>query len=160
MIVDIEKNKQLSARDNRGIKASSLPPKSPCISDGIELVHVRVNIHEDQSAQYKGTLNVSFPHAEGAASFQVPLRLTVEELAGWKKLNLWGSKLGSLTIIASVGDWLTPTGITAKWSRGSSNDPKFAPILRLRVPPIPRHAVKLVMHPHRPHGRVRSITWI
>ncbi|KAJ7585502.1 hypothetical protein C8J56DRAFT_1052810 [Mycena floridula] len=63
MIVDLEKNKQLSARDNRGIKL------------------VRVFPSIDRKA---GLLCVVFPDDPSAPSFSVPLNHSSETLADWE----------------------------------------------------------------------------
>nr|GAT60478.1 predicted protein [Mycena chlorophos] len=72
MIVDLEKNKQLSARDNRGIK----------------LVRVFPVIQ-----RATGTLLVTFPDSPSTPSFSVPLNPTPEVLEDWdvhRGFDLWG----------------------------------------------------------------------
>ncbi|GAA93628.1 uncharacterized protein L969DRAFT_91293 [Mixia osmundae IAM 14324] len=77
MIVDLEKNKQLSARDDRGIK----------------LVRVMPLIVPDAQSPFGGELKITFLDAADAESFSVPLRPTDETLAQWNILegfDLWG----------------------------------------------------------------------
>ncbi|KAJ7625538.1 hypothetical protein FB45DRAFT_1029897 [Roridomyces roridus] len=77
MVVDVEKNKQLSARDNRGIK----------------LVRVFPAIKRDSTSPDGGVLHVSFPDSETTPSFSVPLIPSPDTLSGWDKyggFDLWG----------------------------------------------------------------------
>ncbi|KAJ7051377.1 hypothetical protein C8F01DRAFT_1175199 [Mycena amicta] len=77
MIVDLEKNKQLSARDNRGIK----------------LVRVFPSIQGDPSSPYGGVMVVSFPNSPETPTFCVPLDPTPEMLEAWeihRGFDLWG----------------------------------------------------------------------
>ncbi|KAJ7207260.1 hypothetical protein GGX14DRAFT_567812 [Mycena pura] len=77
MIVDLEKNKQLSARDNRGIK----------------LVRVFPSIKRDLSSPSGGVLEVTFPDSPDTSPFSVPLNPTPEQLSTWEKhggFDLWG----------------------------------------------------------------------
>ncbi|KAJ7886306.1 hypothetical protein B0H13DRAFT_2044128 [Mycena leptocephala] len=78
MIVDLEKNKQLSARDNRGIK----------------LVRVSPIIKRDPSSPTGGVLEVTFPDSPDTSSFSIPLNPTKEQLSTWEThagFDLWGS---------------------------------------------------------------------
>ncbi|KAJ7773816.1 hypothetical protein B0H16DRAFT_1510074 [Mycena metata] len=77
MIVDLEKNKQLSARDNRGIK----------------LVRVFPLIQRDMSSPTGGVLEVTFPDSPDTPSFTIPLNPTPEQLETWEThggFDLWG----------------------------------------------------------------------
>ncbi|KAJ7129054.1 hypothetical protein C8R46DRAFT_1363288 [Mycena filopes] len=77
MIVDLEKNKQLSARDNRGIK----------------LVRVFPIIKRDPSSPTGGVLQVTFPDSPDTPSFTIPLNPTPEQLQTWDThdgFDLWG----------------------------------------------------------------------
>ncbi|KAJ7096610.1 hypothetical protein B0H15DRAFT_50766 [Mycena belliarum] len=78
MIVDLEKKKQLSARDNRGIK----------------LVRVFPLIKRDSASPTGGVLEVTFPDSPDTPSFVIPLNPTPEQLSTWEVhtgFNLWGS---------------------------------------------------------------------
>ncbi|KAJ7584242.1 hypothetical protein C8J56DRAFT_830290 [Mycena floridula] len=111
MIVDLEKNKQLSARDNRGIKL------------------VRVFPSIDRKA---GLLRVSFPDDPSAPSFSVPLNPSPETLADWEihtGFDLFGSAEGY--VVQSDDDTLeSPSEILSAFVG--------KPVLLLMNTPTPR----------------------
>ncbi|KAF7324094.1 MOSC domain-containing protein [Mycena kentingensis (nom. inval.)] len=77
MVVDLEKNKQLSARDNRGIK----------------LIRVIPALKRDPASPTGGVLEVSFPDSPETPTFSVPLNPTPEQLASWdvhQGFDIWG----------------------------------------------------------------------
>ncbi|CAK5272311.1 unnamed protein product [Mycena citricolor] len=83
MIVDVQKNKQLSARDNRGIKASLWR----------RLVRVLPTIERDPTSPTGGVLRVSFPDSPTTPSFAIPLYPTADDLGSWEThsdFDLWG----------------------------------------------------------------------
>ncbi|KAJ7129057.1 MOSC domain-containing protein [Mycena filopes] len=85
MIVDLEKNKQLSARDNRGIK----------------LVRVFPIIKRDPSSPTGGVLQVTFPDSPDTPSFTIPLDPTPEQLQTWDThdgFDLWGFSCEGLVV--------------------------------------------------------------
>ncbi|KAJ7152603.1 hypothetical protein C8R43DRAFT_1003041 [Mycena crocata] len=93
MIVDLEKNKQLSARDNRGIK----------------LVRVFPLIKRDSSSPTGGVLEVTFPDSPDTPSFSVPLKPTEDQLSTWKThagFDLWGF---------SCEGYVTPSAILSEY---------------------------------------------
>ncbi|KAJ7848639.1 hypothetical protein B0H14DRAFT_2767616 [Mycena olivaceomarginata] len=99
MIVDLEKNKQLSARDNRGIK----------------LVRVFPSIRRDPSSPTGGVLEVTFPDSPDTSSFTIPLNPTQEQLSTWDVhtgFDLWGfSDEGYIVESADPGAFETPSEI-------------------------------------------------
>ncbi|KAF7289783.1 MOSC domain-containing protein [Mycena indigotica] len=103
MVVDVEKNKQLSARDNRGIK----------------LVRVFPSIHRDPSSPDGGVLTVSFPDSPDTPSFSVPLRPTPETLSSWEihaGFDLWGHAGAGYVAQSSDNDALsTPSEILSAY---------------------------------------------
>jgi uncharacterized protein YcbX len=95
MIVDLEKNKQLSARDNRGIKvgSSGLAREFELMSRK-QLVRVSPIIKRDPSSPTGGVLEVTFPDSPDTSSFSIPLNPTKEQLSTWEThagFDLWGS---------------------------------------------------------------------
>ncbi|KAF8329343.1 uncharacterized protein EI90DRAFT_3125135 [Cantharellus anzutake] len=84
MIVDLEKNKHLSPRDNRGIKLARVKP-----SFDFE----------------RGMLDVSFPDDPSVPSFSMPLDPPAEEVFGWEEVegvNLWGNNLSGRVVPSST----------------------------------------------------------
>ncbi|KAJ6529124.1 hypothetical protein DFH09DRAFT_1285337 [Mycena vulgaris] len=103
MIVDLEKNKQLSARDNRGIK----------------LVRVFPSIKRDSSSPAGGVLEVTFPDSPDTPSFVIPLNPTQEQLSTWEMhtgFDLWGSSNeGYVVESASPEAFETPSEILSAY---------------------------------------------
>ncbi|KAF7349390.1 MOSC domain-containing protein [Mycena sanguinolenta] len=103
MIVDLEKNKQLSARDNRGIK----------------LVRVFPLIKRDPSSPTGGVLEVTFPDSPDTPSFSIPLNPTEEQLSTWDVhagFDLWGwSTEGYIVESADPGALETPSEILSEY---------------------------------------------
>ncbi|KAJ6493061.1 hypothetical protein C8R45DRAFT_182774 [Mycena sanguinolenta] len=103
MIVDLEKNKQLSARDNRGIK----------------LVRVFPLIKRDPASPTGGVLEVTFPDAPDTPSFSIPLNPTEEQLSTWDVhtgCDLWGwSTEGYVVESADPGALETPSEILSEY---------------------------------------------
>ncbi|KAJ7460095.1 hypothetical protein B0H11DRAFT_2058818 [Mycena galericulata] len=103
MIVDVEKNKQLSARDNRGIK----------------LVRVFPAIKRDPSSPDGGVLEVTFPDSPRTPSFTVPLNPTADQLSTWDKyggFDLWGwSGEGYIAESAAPDAFQTPSEILSEY---------------------------------------------
>ncbi|KAK7019134.1 MOSC domain-containing protein [Favolaschia claudopus] len=99
MIVDLEKNKQLSARDNRGIK----------------LVRVFPLIKRDPSSPTGGVLEVTFPDSPETQSFSIPLNPTKEQLSTWDihdGFDLWGGSNEGYVVESADSDPLeTPSEI-------------------------------------------------
>ncbi|KAJ7624935.1 MOSC domain-containing protein [Roridomyces roridus] len=103
MVVDVEKNKQLSARDNRGIK----------------LVRVFPIIKRDPSSPDGGVLEVTFPDSPSTPSFSVPLDPSPETLSGWDKYSgfiLWGHSCeGYIAESTSLSDDGSPSEILSSY---------------------------------------------
>ncbi|KAF8211158.1 hypothetical protein K438DRAFT_2010759 [Mycena galopus ATCC 62051] len=99
MVVDLEKNKQLSARDNRGIK----------------LVRVFPIIKRDPSSVTGGVLEVTFPDSPDTSPFSIPLNPTEEQLSTWDihtGFDLWGfSNEGYVVESVDPGAFETPSEI-------------------------------------------------
>ncbi|KAJ7135813.1 hypothetical protein C8R44DRAFT_769072 [Mycena epipterygia] len=118
MIVDLEKNKQLSARDNRGIK----------------LVRVFPTIKRDPSSPSGGVLEVKFPDSPDTPSFAVPLNPTQEQLSTWEThtgFDLWGwTNEGYVVESASPEAFETPSEILSAFVG--------RPVLLVMKTPTPR----------------------
>ncbi|KAJ6608262.1 hypothetical protein B0H10DRAFT_2068202 [Mycena sp. CBHHK59/15] len=103
MIVDLEKKKQLSARDNRGIK----------------LVRAFPLIKRDPSSPTGGVLEVTFPDSPDTASFAIPLNPTEEQLRTWEThtgFDLWGAPSeGYVVESASAEAFETPSEILSSY---------------------------------------------
>ena len=67
MVVDLQLNKQLSARDSRGIK----------------LIKIRPSIERDPSAADGGKLKLTFVDGD-VAPFSIPLRPSSKEVENWE----------------------------------------------------------------------------
>ncbi|KAJ6571576.1 hypothetical protein B0H19DRAFT_1130384 [Mycena capillaripes] len=118
MIVDLEKNKQLSARDNRGIK----------------LVRVFPLIKRDPSSPTGGVLEVTFPDSPDTSPFSIPLYPTKAQLSSWEThtgFDLWGSSLeGYVVESADPGALETPSEILSGYVG--------RPVLLVMTTPTPR----------------------
>ncbi|KAJ7637302.1 hypothetical protein DFH06DRAFT_1054427 [Mycena polygramma] len=103
MLVDLEKNKQLSARDNRGIK----------------LVRVIPFIRRDPSSPTGGVLEVTFPDSPDTSSFSIPLNPTEEQLSTWEThsgFDLWGdSNEGHVVESVDPAAFETPSEILSAY---------------------------------------------
>ncbi|KAJ7752441.1 hypothetical protein DFH07DRAFT_825280 [Mycena maculata] len=103
MIVDVEKNKQLSARDNRGIKA----------------VRVFPSIKKDLSSPDGGVLEVTFPDSPDTPSFTVPLNPTPEQLSTWDTyggFSLWDWSCEGYVVESTAPDtFYTPSEILTEY---------------------------------------------
>ncbi|KAJ7487911.1 hypothetical protein FB451DRAFT_1225902 [Mycena latifolia] len=118
MIVDLEKNKQLSARDNRGIK----------------LVRVFPLIKRDPTSSTGGVLEVTFPDSSDTPSFVIPLNPTQEQLRTWEThtgFDLWGSSNEGYVVESAAPDALeTPSEILSAYVG--------RPVLLVMKTPTPR----------------------
>ncbi|KAJ7686183.1 hypothetical protein B0H17DRAFT_1204396 [Mycena rosella] len=118
MIVDLEKNKQLSARDNRGIK----------------LVRVFPLIKRDPSSPDGGVLEVTFPDSSDTPSFVIPLNPTQEQISTWEMhagFELWGDSLEGYVVESAAPDaFETPSEILSAYVG--------RPVLLVMKTPTPR----------------------
>ncbi|KAJ6484454.1 hypothetical protein C8R47DRAFT_1131414 [Mycena vitilis] len=103
MLVDLEKNKQLSARDNRGIK----------------LVRVFPFIRRDPSSPTGGVLEVTFPDSPDTSPFSISLNPTEDQLSTWEThtgFDLWGdSNEGHVVESVDPGAFETPSEILSAY---------------------------------------------
>ncbi|KAJ7686184.1 MOSC domain-containing protein [Mycena rosella] len=124
MIVDLEKNKQLSARDNRGIK----------------LVRVFPLIKRDPSSADGGVLEVTFPDSPDTPSFAIPLSPTQEQLSTWEThagFDLWGASLEGYVVESAAPDALeTPSEILSTYVG--------RPVLLVMKTPTPRPIMEMM----------------
>ncbi|KAF9517108.1 hypothetical protein BS47DRAFT_568885 [Hydnum rufescens UP504] len=106
MIVDLEKNKQLSARDSRGIK----------------LILVKVAIKEDPNAPHGGTLDVAFPADSNLPSLSIPLRPSETETKDWEVVegfDIFGSVLHGLVVPPQGPNAPDPSAIFSAYTHHS-----------------------------------------